>query len=178
MTSLRRIKILAMWATIALILCALQTAVWPSFLGSTAAPQLWLNMVLYFILFRTRMQALIIIYALGFIFTAFSSISLGAYWGSFLILIPIASEIREQAFWPSTRDFAIGSFGLTLGWQIVSTLISRYSEPNIGHISLFTKSIELALTTILAFPMYSIFIWFEKLVADESGPDISGATHE
>ncbi len=159
----------------ALILAALQTTVWPMIVGGVPAPQLWLNLILFFILFRPMMKALLIVYALGLLFSPFTSLSLGVFWASFLFLVPTGSYIRSRAFWPGVRYFLIGSLLLATGWQVTSMAVSLIFEKNPTHVHFFIRMTEILLTPLAAYPQYFLMRWLDRMNQDEFVPNFGGA---
>ena len=155
------------WTLIALVLAGLQTTVWPLLLGSVASPQLWLNLILYFIVFRPMMRALVIAYALACLWASFTSVPLGIFWASLLILVPAASYLRSRTFWPGIRYFMIGSLVLTFGWHFVSFTLSQLVEKNPASLHFFTRFTEIVLTPLAAVPQYHLMQWLERWVQDE-----------
>lgn len=163
------------WTSWALFLAGLQTTVWPLIVGGVPAPQLWLNLILYFILFRPMMTALLLTYALGVLWSPFTSLSLGVFWTSFLFLVPLGSSIKSRTFWPGVRYFLIGSFMLAFGWHVTSFTVSQIFEPNPASAHLFTRITDLLLTPLAASPQYHIMQWLDRLTQDEPEHRFGGA---
>ncbi|MBX2994729.1 MAG: hypothetical protein KF681_07900 [Bdellovibrionaceae bacterium] len=174
MNQFRLVKIFLIWTVWALILAGLQTTVWPLILGGVPAPQLWLNLVLYFILFRSLRHALLFSYLLALIFLPFSSISIGFFWAVLLVLVPIGSSIKEHAFWPGARYFAMGSLAIALGWHLVSFVLSRLLEKNPADLHIFGRFTEILLTPLASIPQYYVMQWLDRLVKDDPILDLKG----
>lgn len=170
MGQIRLIKSLVIWTVLGLLAAALQTTVWPMFVGDTAAPQLWLNFVLYFIMFRPMMQALGIAYALGLLWAPFTSLSLGVYWAAWLALVPVASTVKSRTFWPGARYFMIASFCLAVGWHLASFALSQAIERNPADLHLLTRLTEIMLTPFAAIPQFYVMQWLDRFDQDEPAP--------
>ncbi|MFN7730134.1 MAG: hypothetical protein ACK5P7_13325 [Bdellovibrio sp.] len=169
-----KLKIILIWSAWALVIASLQTTVWPLLLGSVPAPQLWLNLILYFILFRSLRHALLLSYLLALLFLPFSSISIGFFWAVLFILVPIGSSIKAHAFWPGARYFAMGSVALTLGWHITSFLLSRLIEANPADLHFFGRFTEVILTPLASIPQYFVMQWLDRLTGDDSALNLGG----
>lgn len=178
MNYIRTVKILAIWSLWALCLAALQTSVWPLIFGSVPAPQLWLNLALYLILFRERLRSLFLIYLLGILLSPFTSMSLGYFWASFLFIVPIGAAIKERAFWPGTRYFAMGSLAITLGWQMTSTLLSWFTEANSAGLHVAPRLAELILTPLCSPPLYFVMQQLDRMFQDEVAPHFTEVPNE
>ena len=175
MNYFRVAKTALIWTVWALGLAGLQTTVWPMLLGQAPAPQLWLNLILYFILFRSLPRALMASYLFALLFVPFTSLSLGLFWAALFILVPVGSSIKAHAFWPGARYFAIGSFALVLGWHVVSFLLSLFLESNPARVHFFARTTELILTPLASFPQYYAMQWLDRLTQDDPAPTFAEA---
>lgn len=145
-----------MWSSWILLLAGLQTTVWPLIVGGVPAPQLWLNVVLFFIVFRKTIPALFIAYAMVLLLSPFTSLSLGVFWTSLLVLVPLGSMLKARTFWPGLRYFIIGSLVLSVGWHVTSFVVSQVIEKNPASLHLFTRLTEILLTPLAAVPQYLV----------------------
>lgn len=157
-----------------LLLAGLQTSVWPLIVGGVPAPQLWLNVILYFIVFRAMIPALFISYALVFLLSPFTSLSMGVFFATLLILVPVSSAIKARSFWPGLRYFVIGSLVLTIGWHVISFAISQVIEKNPASLHLFTRLTEVLLTPLAAVPQYMVMQWMDRTGAIETPAQFGG----
>ena len=155
-------------------MAGLQTTVWPLLVGGVAAPQLWLNVALYFILFQPMMRALFTVYALGILFSPFTSLHLSIFWATFLVLVPVGSSIKSRTFWPGVRYFLIASLLLALGWHTVSFTISQIFERNPTNLHLFTRLTEVLLTPLAAVPQYHFMLWLDRWCQADPAPQFGG----
>lgn len=157
-----------------MILAGLQTTVWPLIIGGVPAPQLWLNVVLYFIVFRPMIPALFISYALVFLLIPFTSLSPGVFFTSLLILVPLSSMLKSRTFWPGLRYFIIGSLVLTVGWHVVSFTLSQMIEKNPASLHFFTRLTEILLTPLAAVPQYLVMQWMDRAGVIETPVQFGG----
>lgn len=165
-----RFKILN-WSLITLfiyILCGVQTSLWFQFASGTPAPQFWLVVLLYLVLYRSYIQALTYSYFLAFIIKSFSSASLSLLLPLFFILVSPASYIKGRMFWPSTRYFLFATFIFTLSFHVLSIFLSYYIENTGAPLALTQRAIEITLTLIAAAPIY----WVMNFIDQITIPDV------
>lgn len=158
------------WVTIALLLlllCGFQTSIWFQLTSGAPAPQLWLTVILYLVLYRSFFHALGFSYFLALIIKSFSAVSLGMLLPLFLILITPASYLKSRMFWPSTRFFLIATFLFTLSYQICIYLLSFYLEINPAPLAFFNRLMELILTVLCAAPTYWLLNLLDRLTLPE-----------
>lgn len=158
----RWLKPLLIWSAWILFLAGFQTTVWPLVVGGVPAPQLWLNVVLFFIVFRKMIPALFISYAMVALLSPFTSLSLGVFWTSLLFLVPLGSMLKARTFWPGLRYFIIGSLVLSVGWHITSFIVSQMVEKNPASLHFFTRLTEILLTPLAAVPQYVVMQWIDR----------------
>lgn len=150
------------WSAWILFLAGFQTTVWPLIVGGVPAPQLWLNVILFFIVFRKMIPALFTSYAIVTLLSPFTSLSIGVFWASLLIIVPLGSMIKARTFWPGLRYFVIGSLVLSFGWHITSFVISQVIEKNPASLHFFTRLTEILLTPLAAVPQYVAMQWIDR----------------
>jgi hypothetical protein len=156
---------------IGLVLCGLQTTFWFQILGSIPAPLLWLNLVLYLILYRKPMEGILTIYLFGLFLRPFTAMPLGVLWMNLLIIFGVMSFVKKRVFWPSFRYFVTASFGLSVCYHIVYLVISHWFEANPATVSFFHRIFEVIFTTVTAAPLYYILSWVDRVTHKETLPE-------
>lgn len=160
---------------IALFLSGIQTTFWFQIFGSMPAPQFWLIMILYLILFRKPFEGIMTIYLVGLILNPFTSMSLGMIWMTLFILFVSMSFVKKRVFWPGSRYFLMASFGLSIAYHLVYYFLSRWLETNPAPISFFHRFFEVIFTTLVAVPMYAVLSWVDQMTNKEILPESGGA---
>lgn len=155
---------------LAILLSGFQTTAWFQIFGSLPAPLLWLNLVLYLILYRSFTEGILTIYALGLLLKPFTAMPLGVLWLTLLIVFLIMSSIKKRVFWPSSRYFFFASFGISITYHISYLILSRWLESNPATISFFHRFFEILFTGLTAVPMFALFSFIDKVThKDELG---------
>ena len=156
---------------IALFLSGLQTTFWFQIFGSLPAPQFWLNMILYLILFRKPIEGILTVYLVGLILNPFTAMPLGMIWATLLILFVCTSFVKKRLFWPGSRYFLMASFGMCLAYHVVYFVLSRWLEINPAPISFFHRFFEIVFTTLISVPMYMGLAAIDHLTSKEILPE-------
>lgn len=160
---------------IALFLSGLQTTFWFQVFGSLPAPQFWLNMILYLVLFRKPIEGILTIYLVGLILNPFTAMPLGMIWMTLLILFACMSFVKKRVFWPGSRYFLIASLGLSIGYHIIYFILSRWLESNPAPVGFFHRFFETLFTVLIAVPMYVGLSAVDQLTSKEILPESGGA---
>ena len=150
------------------LLCGIQTSLWFQLSPHLPAPQLWLVVLLYLVLYRSYIYALSYSYFLAFIVQSFSSASIGFLFPLFFILVTPASYIKSRMFWPSTRYFVIATILFTSSYHFMSICLSYYLELNSTPLSLFSRLGEVFLTILVSPLIY----WIMNLIDQLTLPDV------
>ena len=156
---------------IALFLSGLQTTFWFQVFGSLPAPQFWLVMILYLILFRKPTEGILTIYLVGLILNPFTGMPLGMIWATLLILFVMMSFVKKRVFWPGPQYFLIASLGLSVAYHVVYFILSRALEANPAPISFFHRFFEILFTTLVSVPLYTALAWIDHMTSKEILPE-------
>lgn len=146
-----------------LLACGVQTTIWYQLVGGIPAPALWLNVILYIILYRQRLEAILINYCLALVVAPFTSASLASLWINLLVISLVVSFAKKRLFWPGTRYFIISSFGISILFQITSGLFSYFMDRNVVAWGLYTRTIEVLFTPICAAPVFWLLSFVDRL---------------
>lgn len=110
-------------------LCGIQTVVWPHFISTLAAPPLWLILIIWISLYRESRETILLVYALGFLSSAFTAMPLKMMLFSLLILYILIRRVRERMFWPSLSYFVMASLSGVAAFQVIYLILSAILEP-------------------------------------------------
>lgn len=147
--------------------CGLQTSLWHQLTGGAPAPQFWLIILLYLVLYRSYYTALAMSYFLSMILKSFSSISLGILWPLCFLLVTPASYIKSRFFWPSTRYFLFATTLFSISYHIIYLVLSHYLESNPTPLNFFSRIIEILLTILWAAPIYWLLNFADRMTLPE-----------
>jgi hypothetical protein len=162
---------LVLMMAMGLLLSGLQTTFWFQIFGSLPAPLLWLNLVLYLILYRKPMEGILSIYLLGLFLRPFTAMPLGILWLDLLAVFAVMSFIKKRVFWPSSRYFVMASFGIGLCYHLAYFLSSHWFESNPATISFFHRFFEIIFTTVTSLPIYISLSWLDGITHKETLPE-------
>lgn len=156
---------------IGLLLSGLQTTFWFQIFGSLPAPLLWLNLVLYLILYRKPMEGILTIYLFGLFLRPFTAMPIGVLWLNLLVVFALMSFVKKRVFWPSSRYFVTASLGVAITYHLSYLLISRWFEINSATVSFFHRFFEVVFTTVTAAPLYFVLSWVDRVTHKETLPE-------
>lgn len=159
---------------LSLLLSGFQTTFWFQMFGHFPSPLLWLNLVLYLILYRRSEESIFLIYFIALIIKPFTAMPIGILWLTLLALHTATLFMKKRVFWPSTRYFLFASFGISLGYHITYIFISRWLDHNPTQINFFHRLLEIIFTTLSATPMYYLLTWMDRWTQKETLPESSG----
>lgn len=158
----------------AFVLSGFQTTFWFQMFGSLPSPLLWLDMVLYLILYRKPAEGILTIYGVGLVLNPFTAMPVGIIWMNLLIVFIAMNFIKKRVFWPSSRYFFIASFGIGLTWHISYFVVSRVFESNPASISFFHRLAEIVFTGLISVPIYTLMSWLDHMTHKETLPESGG----
>lgn len=158
----------------AFVLSGFQTTFWFQMFGSLPSPLLWLNMVLYLILYRKPVEGILTIYAVGMVLNPFTAMPLGIIWATLLAVFAAMSFIKKRVFWPSSRYFFFASFATALTWHIAYIIVSRVFEGNPTPISFFHRFFEITFTGLISVPIYILMSFIDQVTNKDTLPESGG----
>lgn len=161
---------------VSIFVCSFQTTFWFQILGGLPAPLLWLNILLYVSLYRRRTEAILINYALALVISPFTSTGLGTLWLLFFVLTVSIGLVKNRMYWPGIRYFILASFWTTLAYEIAFLALSQVFERHPADWNLYSRSLEIVLTPLLAGPIYWILSLVDRLSEREPLPERGSGT--
>lgn len=162
-TLLNFLIILALLITVA----GFQSTFWFQLLGRVPAPLLWLNMMVYVILYRKPSHAIFIIYAMGFVLLAFTAMPLKMMWFSILILFTLVYGVKSRVFWSGSGYYTIMCAFSAVAYQVIFLVTSWILEKNPASFELVDRLVQIILTPSFALPLYWVLARVDKFTQDE-----------
>lgn len=145
----------------------IQTSFWFQLFGSVPAPLLWLNLVVYIILYRKPMPAILTIYAMGFILLSFTAMPLKMMWVSLLILFALVYGIKSRVFWSGSGYYTIMCTFSAVAYHLIFFFTSMALERNPASFEIVDRLVQIILTPSFAFPMYWLLAKIDRVSQDE-----------
>ena len=152
-------------------LSGFQTTFWFQIFGSLPAPLLWLNLVLYLILYRKSLESVLTIYAMGILLHPFTAMPLGYLWLNLLITFVIMTFVKKRVFWTGSRYFFLASIGIGFTYHVSYFFVSRGFETNSASLNFFHRFFEIVLTALASIPMYALLAWIDQITSKEILPE-------
>lgn len=153
------------------LLSGFQTTFWYQVFGNLPSPLLWINLVLYLILYRKSFEAILTIYGIGLLLHPFTAMPLGYLWLSLLSAFVVMTFIKKRVFWTGSRYFFLASIAIGLTYHLSYFLISRVLEPNPAALNFFHRSFEIIFTALTSIPMYALLAWIDQITHKEILPE-------
>ncbi|MNJ94628.1 hypothetical protein D3C87_123300 [compost metagenome] len=152
---------------ILILIAGFQTTFWFQLFGNVPAPLLWINLIVYVILYRKPFPALISIYALGFVLLAFTAMPLKMMWITLLLLFTLVYGIKSRVFWSGSGYYTIMCALSAVAYHLIYFVTSMVIERNPASFEIVDRLVQVILTPSFAFPMYWVLSKIDKLTRDE-----------
>lgn len=160
------LNFLALFALL-LLLAGFQTTFWFQLFGNVPAPLLWLNLVVYVILYRKPVPAIFTIYAMGFILLTFTAMPLKMMWFSLLILFTLVYGIKSRVFWSGSGYYTIMCTFSAVAYHLIYFTGSMVLEKNPASFEIVDRVVQIILTPSFAFPLYWLLAKVDRVSQDE-----------
>lgn len=144
-----------------------QNTFWFQLFGNTPAPLLWVNLMVYVILYRKPFPAIVTIYIMGFVLLSFTAMPLKMMWISLAILFTLVYGIKSRVFWSGSGYYTIMCGFSAIAYHLIYFFISMAIEKNPVSFEIVDRLVQIILTPSFAFPMYWILAKIDKLTQDE-----------
>jgi hypothetical protein len=151
-----------------------QSSLWLKTLGSTPAPQLWIPFLVYFSLYRHRIESFFGVYLLAAATSAFSAFPFGLVVTTQLLMAVGIQTFKERIFWSGAGFFALMVSGASALSPFALLIVSWIFDKNpIREFQIFNTLVSTLLTTLSSFPLYQFFSfidrWTQKELPTETG---------
>lgn len=149
------------------LVSAFQSVFWFQLLGNIPAPMLWLNVLVYVMLYRKPFPAILTVYGLAAVLLVFTAAPLKMLWVSLLILFMAVNGIKDRVFWPGSGYYAIMCSLAAFTFQVIYLITSQFLEANSTSIAFFDRIIQFILTPTFAFPLFWLLSKIDKMTLNE-----------
>jgi hypothetical protein len=165
-------------ALVTFLLAAFLTTFWFQLFGDFPAPLVWLNVILYLMLYRRPTEAVLEIYLIGFLLSAaYSAQPIGIIWLVFFVLFSIVYSVKTRFFWPGPRYFFFASMATTTLYHIVFVLTSQVLESNPSGALLGQRIVEVIFTGLVSIPTFLVMEKWDRISADELANEAATQTN-
>ncbi|NUN07162.1 MAG: hypothetical protein HUU57_15560 [Bdellovibrio sp.] len=150
-----------------LVTAGLQTTLWYQLFNDVPSPLLWLNLIVYVILYRKPYPAILTIYAMGFVLLTFTAMPLKMMWITLLVLFALVYGIKTRVFWSGSGYYTIMCTFSAVAYHIIYIVSSMVMEKNPASFEIIDRLVQLVLTPSFAFPMYWVLAKIDKISQDD-----------
>lgn len=149
------------------LVAGFQTTFWFQLFGNVPAPLLWLNLIVYVILYRKPAPAILTIYVMGFLLLMFTAMPLKMMWITMLILFTLVYGIKSRVFWSGSGYYTIMCGFSAVAYHLIFFFSSMVIEKNPASFEIVDRLVQIILTPSFALPMYWVLAKFDKVTQDE-----------
>lgn len=150
-----------------LVTAGLQTTLWYQLFNEVPSPLLWLNLIVYVILYRKPYPAIFTIYAMGFVLLTFTAMPLKMMWITLLVLFTLVYGIKTRVFWSGSGYYTIMCAFSAVAYHVIYFVSSMVMEKNPASFEIVDRIVQLILTPSFAFPMYWVLAKIDKISQDD-----------
>ena len=150
-----------------LVTAGLQTTLWYQLFNEVPSPLLWLNLIVYVILYRKPYPAIFTIYAMGFVLLTFTAMPLKMMWITLWVLFTLVYGIKTRVFWSGSGYYTIMCAFSAVAYHVIYFVSSMVMEKNPASFEIVDRIVQLILTPSFAFPMYWVLAKIDKISQDD-----------
>lgn len=157
-----------------LFACAVQTTVWPDWLGTFPPPPLWLLIIVWLSLYRPEMSTVLFLYALGLLASSFTAMPLKMMLFTILIVHIAVAVARERVFWSGLGYFVLAGTSAVAVFHVAYFILSHILEPEPASWLIWERLVQVLLAIPFAGVVYTVMEFIERPFAGEA-PAPTGA---
>lgn len=161
----------------AYLLLGLQTSLWLQVFGYFPAPQTWISLFVFLILYRSLSEAFLMVYLLSFVNNAFTSMPYSYFLFSNILLGLAILAFKHRIFRPGSIYFSLVCCGSVFLFGIIHFFTyTLFSGQLANSFPFYEWSVSSLLTGLFSFPLYGIFEILDR-VTQKVRPAETGASH-
>lgn len=111
------------------LICGVQTVIWPNLISSLPAPPFWLLLIVWVAVYRNERETILLIYLMGLLATSFTAMPLKMMLFSLMILYILIRRVKERVFWTGMPYFVIAGAASVTAFQVIYMILSAILEP-------------------------------------------------
>lgn len=157
------IKNFALFLITLLLLTTLETSLWLQIFGSFPSPSFWIPVLVYWSIYRSHKQGLIMSYLMAFVISPLTALPLGMFLLINLVLFEFAYFARSRFYQPGVIYYTLVcgliTFLLPIVLFLLSWLIEKKPLMDLQFFALFLKPL---LTMLVCIPLSFLFMFFDE----------------
>lgn len=158
-----------LFALTTLLLTGLQTSLWPNYMGGFPAPHIWIPTLVYWSLYRSTTETVLMTYLISLIVAPMTAMPLGLliFTNMLIVIGVLIFKIKFYQAGPLYYAFNVAAmtFCFVPSFLITTFLLDNlYFSPNIEFFDWIIKTI---LTTMFSLPLHSLFSFYDSYTSKE-----------
>jgi len=146
------------------LLAAWQSSLWLQLFGWFPAPQIWMSILVFWVLYRELWESVLMMYFLSVVLSAFTALSFPHFLAINLLTCLALVFAKRRVYWSGATFFMLANGAGVVFFIFFSFLISwRYDRNPIKDFSVFGWLVTFLLTMLVSLPLHFIFSWFDRL---------------
>lgn len=160
---------------LAILLLGFQSSLWLQLFGHFPAPQTWIPIFVYWILYRSAREGMLMTYLLALTISSSTAFALGYLLFVLGLLYLLVKAFKMRIYYPGPLFFMVVVGGCTLLFPFMHISISWMFENNpIKYPLIFTWIISSLMTMLFGLILYNLFIWIDKVTHKDLTPELGG----
>lgn len=149
---------------LALLLAALQTSLWLQLFGWFAAPYFWLTILVFWVLYRSPIESIFMIYLISFVMAAFTARPFSHLLAANILTALGLIYAQKRVYWAGSTFYMLACGGGTILFFVVGLLLSWRYDPNpMKDPLLFSRLLSILLTMLVSLPLHWIYTAIDHL---------------
>ncbi|RME14627.1 MAG: hypothetical protein D6797_08410 [Bdellovibrio sp.] len=154
----------ALFALLILVFTGFQTSLWMYVMGYFPSPQFWLSILVFWSIYRSPKESLIMAYLISLLVAPFSAIPLKTLLMVHFCLFFLIFFIRHRIYWEGVTFMMFLTFWICLAFPFIHFLMSFILEPSPLHkIEFFDWTLRAILTTLLTPPLFYLYVFIDRM---------------
>jgi hypothetical protein len=155
---------------------ALQTSLWPLYFSGVPSPQFWLIFCTYFMLYRQRNHAFLMVYGLGFLVLSFSGIPMKMIFPILFTILVVGTYVRARFFWPNLKYFVVATAATVISYEVLFLILSHFLEEVPATIQIVNRASHVILTAAVAPFFYELLCLVDRMSIGDLNYSIEDAS--
>lgn len=157
----------------ALLATAIQCSAWPQFLGTFPAPQLWITVLVYWLLYRDPFEGMIMTYLVTALASTQSALPFSLFISVVLILYGLVFLVKQRIYWAGSGFFVMMTGVCAVAFHLVHLALSHAVETSpILSPEIYYWIISSLLTMLFSLALYHLFYFFDVITKKERPTEV------
>lgn len=162
----------AFFTVILLLATALQCSLWLNLFGWFPAPQIWLSILVFWVLYREFWETVVMAYIVAIVASAFTALPFPHMLVNCLMTCAILAFARRRVYWAGATFYMLAAGGGVIAFFVVSWIIAWFYDPSpIQQPPLFGWLVTLLLTMLVSLPLHGILSFVDRLTEKDHPAD-------